>query len=467
MGEVIYETKLFLDFDDLWNNYSDDKCILLCVSQRDISVLLAGIRYAEYRSRWLSSTGDLLRDQGRLADLETALQYITDLEHTLMADCGTQFAEGLISLGESIKAGLLAIANKPCCPTSVNVNIVQGVTPGGNVSYGTQTGATEGNPSTDPPPEGFETWEQFYTYKCQAAHWVADSLIAVYRNLGVMQLSAIAVGSVAVGAALGGLVTFVPPAAIVLLIGGLIGLGISLTVVNSIGDWLSDHRTDVICALYGSASTGDAIDGFWGLVSEALEELTIAEGLTGWIKQVTLALLTTDLLNTLFNNSLQTNYPDADCSNCDDAQCEDTLYNFADSETNGAELIETRCDEIPTTPTQTMTPDAAGLILAATAASGSRFAAAEFDANILIGASSQLRMYYSNQLSLTTSIGVFLVTNLDCRYFADLHGAGTFTETYSLAAFEGEIIDKIQILVNTDAGNPQVLIREIEFICTP
>lgn len=466
MGEDFNETKLYLDYDDLWNSYSDDKCILLCFSQRDITVLLAGLRYAEYSTRWLDSDGRRLRDTGRLADLVTAINYIKDLERRLMADCGTQFLEGLTVLGESIKAGLIALANKPCCPTSVNVNIVQGSTEGGNTTYGTKPHTGQGNAETDPPPDGFETWEQFNTYKCQAANWVADSLIATYRNLGVLQLSTIAIGSVAVGAALGGLITFIPPAAIVLLIGGLVGLGISLTVVNAVGDWLSDHRDDVVCMLYGSGSTTAAIDGFWGLVNEALEEITVAASVVSWVKQVTLALLTTDLLETLFTNSLQANYPDADCSNCDDIQ-ECVLLDFADSETNGFIDFPDAFDDLPTPPaTRDVVPTSTGLQVSATAASGQRVVIVDntsFGLTIVAGMS--VIQKYTNLVSVSSSIRVYLVTNVANRVFYNTHGQGHFEHTNSLTPFAGETIERVVLTVNSNGGNVQVLWESVEIAC--
>lgn len=309
------ETKLYLDFDLLWNNDSDDLCFLVLLSSRDVNIILNSIRYASYSSRWLDSSGNLLRDTDRLSDLDIALDYIEQLERRILGmACLEDLTNAIIAQGEAIKAGLVAIAQKPCCSDSVGI-VVQGTTPGGEVQYGEQPGLAQGDSETDPPPEGFDTWEAYYTHKCQVANHLADGLISSLRNIGLLNLVNLAAAGALVGAALGGFI-LLPPAAVPVLIAAVVALGISQAILYEIGDWLQDNRDELVCGLYNSESAGAATDFFAGMIDEALAALTVASSLHPVIRTIALILASTDTLNQLFNASLSANYPGADCSNC-------------------------------------------------------------------------------------------------------------------------------------------------------
>lgn len=313
-----YERKLYLDFDSLWGGTDDDLCLILLLSSRDISILLNAIRYAGYSSRWLDSDGRLLRDTGRMADLAIALNYIEQLERRILGvACLEDLTNAIIAQGEAIKAGLVAIAHKPCCSDSVNINIVQGATPGGEIQYGEQPGLAQGDSETDPPPDGFETWEAYYTHKCQVANHLADGLILSLRNIGLLNLGNLVSAAALLGAALGGFI-LLPPAAIPVLIAAVVALGISQAILYEIGDWLQDNRDELVCGLYNSESAGAATDFFAGMIDEALAALAVASSLHPAIRTIALVLASTDTLNQLFDASLSATYPDADCSGCDD-----------------------------------------------------------------------------------------------------------------------------------------------------
>src|SRR3990172_7580833 len=133
MGKAIDETFLRLEFDSLWDRFADDQCYLVTLSQRDISVLVSCLRYTVWPSRWFDSGGKLLRDVGRLPDLETALTYSENLKARIIMACN--FDESLARIATALESLPGAIAAASCC---------QGVGPGyiedgeGGTWYGTQ-----------------------------------------------------------------------------------------------------------------------------------------------------------------------------------------------------------------------------------------------------------------------------------------------------------------------------------------
>jgi hypothetical protein len=66
------ETFLLYNYDAL--QVYDNTCQgVYCLTDREISIILSALRFAEWPSRWEGSSGKLLRDDGRDADLQDAL----------------------------------------------------------------------------------------------------------------------------------------------------------------------------------------------------------------------------------------------------------------------------------------------------------------------------------------------------------------------------------------------------------
>lgn len=334
------ETFIQFNFDELWTRYSDDNCVVVCFSERDICILLSALRFADWPSRWVGDVAspgstaypfNLLTNTGRGADFIEAINHIETLRGVLlMASC--------LDIGADIKAGLETLAaavismgqdiyNKPCCGDTVNVSVVAGATEGGNVLYGTQEGlSATGDPETDPPPDGFDTWEEYFTHKCQAANFLFDAIVNSLRNLGFVSLVNVVGGSAVVGAALAGFLA-VPGGAIALIVGGILVLGAAVGVLTEIADELEDNRSDFVCDLYRADSASSAADVVAGYVDEALAALAVASSLHPTIRTIALLLASTDALNKLFDATLTMSYPDADCSACEDyEECIDNLY---------------------------------------------------------------------------------------------------------------------------------------------
>ena len=324
------ETFVVFNFDEYFTKFDDNPVGILCISERDRAILISVLRFALWPSRWVGNIDDifhddyknsLLRNTGRLADLHTALDYVEKLEAQInMAECNFELlAEGLMAMGTSIKEGLIAIATRPCCNDGVNLSIIQGATEGGNTLYGEQSPGGMSNEGEGDPPEGWETWEDYFQHKCSVAHFIVDSLLTSMRQLAFIELVGLTVGSVAIGAALAGCISL-GPAGIPILVAALIVAGVLEGLALLVEDYLEDNRTELVCALYNSETTQEAIDILMEYIDEGIGAIAVSLPVGAAIRVIALLLAGTDTINQLFTNTLAIAYPDADCSGCEEEE---------------------------------------------------------------------------------------------------------------------------------------------------
>lgn len=293
-----------------------DRVVLL--SPRDVTIIRSAIWPSfDWPTRIVRPVVGELYEVATDEEISQVREALHLLDYKLTGDeMTTIFTE----LSEAIRYHADRLYAKPCCNDITTVNVIQGTTPGGYPQYGTQTPGGHGDPETDPPPEGFSSWEEYETYKCQVANFIADGVISSLRNLGVISLINLAGLASLVGAALAGFIV-VPPAAIAVMITAIVALGISVGVLRDVGDWLSSNHRDFVCGLYNADSATAAVDFFAGLLDEALGALAVASSLHPAIRTVALILVGTDTMNQLFDGSLTASYPDADCSDCNPEAC--------------------------------------------------------------------------------------------------------------------------------------------------
>ena len=302
------------NFDALFS-LPNDAGHIICLSDRDVDILISSLRFAHWPTRWVDSDERVLRDHGRVSDLYLANDYIAELEDRLMGSCGVEIRAGL----EAVAAGIMALANKPCCNDQTIINIYQGTSPGGNQIYGTQppsTGNTTGlDPETDPPPEGYDTWEEYYADKCQKANYVADGLIGTVVNISVLSVvNEIGLGALLVAAAVGAVT--LPLTAIPVIVGLLLAQTTILAALGLVGTYLVDHRSELVCGLFLSDNSGDAVDFFAALIDEALAAVIVATELHPAIRTIALIVASTDAINKLWDATVKVEYAGADCSGC-------------------------------------------------------------------------------------------------------------------------------------------------------
>lgn len=206
----------------------------------------------------------------------------------------------------------------------------------------------QGNPDTDPPPEGFEDWEDFFNQKCAVAWNIVEQLETDMGNMIIINLT----GSTLSG--LGSLIaiTIVTPipfddiiaiAAFLLSVGSTIVISTALDIINS-------NEEVLACALYNGNSATSSRDLFMSEFN-ALVDSGVSDPIENFaVKQFTAYMIGSPVTNRLYEKDLTKVWGDRDCSACTD-ECNLT-WDFADGTTQGwsATTVDPGCMALGPTP---------------------------------------------------------------------------------------------------------------------
>jgi hypothetical protein len=300
--------------------------------------------YGYWRSRYY------FRDPttGELQDItDEEFTQITDvvdtaLEEFQMAGCTelTAAVDNLTAQVGLINLAVPGVGGCPCPPAAFGELVPDQLSPGA--------------PGSDPPPDGFDSWPEYYTYKCSAANRIADDYTATLKSVaGVMAgLSAInpAIFPTVMGNALQGWAAV-----------GLILLGFNtgnsggvmidslLTLrltnldyhdrVNELADALNADKETIVCDLFAATTAAAARQALLDWQDSFYAGLTYSGGQT----QTEFSTQMNRLRNNAFNATVQNvlfelhaetaDYTGAiDCDQCTDLGCTD-FYSFDDNST--------------------------------------------------------------------------------------------------------------------------------------
>lgn len=312
----------------------DVGCNLLCLSDRQAWILRSmTFPYAFWETRIVRPGGGdaYWTDPLMLEELQETLE---DLELQLsgggVMGCES-IAAGLVALAEAIEAqtaagGAGCTTNVYCGGTSLNaLGTALGNMPTEDIIGNPPAAA----PEYGTPPEGFETWEAYQVYKCQAAWYVwttlrnfsTSMLMMAGLNLTAAIATPIILGS---GIVVAGAVTAL---SFTTILGGVLLLfgasALAFTAFDQIGDYLEAHKAEIICQLYNSGSSTEAVDVVIAVMENAVQAIVWASLLSGLevmcapiITDILAAAATPDLVRPLFVNLIEMVFEDADCSGC-------------------------------------------------------------------------------------------------------------------------------------------------------
>lgn len=282
--------------------------------------------YGYWRSRYYKrdeATGQLLE--------------ISDDEYTQVTDIVDLAIRELQMAGcEEIGAGLQAIANalqtgsvgaQGDCGQTVCID-TDTINPDGSDSEPDIGG--EFSPGDPGYPEGFDSKEDYLSYKCEAAHAIVDGLVTVYRSVGVLT-AAQAIGSVIVSyliaatAATPIIMTPLGFAGLVAVTLAVFGAGISMaSLAGTMADEIETNAREIICRLYEAQNTISAINSVLDLMEDVIETVLTTLALPGALEEVAGNFLgafvsqsvNTNTVNQLFQLTVDIAYAGADCSDC-------------------------------------------------------------------------------------------------------------------------------------------------------
>ena len=309
----------------LVGDYPDEhncSCLVRFLSSRTIDLALSALRIAEWWQRWHDVEDE---DDPNWA---IAREYITTAEHELMADCS--------GLGEAIQSGLEAIAaalqtsgGGGGCGTgqSTVLNCLSGYTEDEILGE-----PAEGiDPNGETPPAGFDTMAEYLDYKCKIAHAVVDDAVHFFRTLKGLTGAAATmsvVTPIVIAALVGSGAVAFPPADVVALavvvLTILAASAVGFQVADTIGDAIEANRTDIVCSLYNSSNTVQAIAALTASIEDAIQAVewstifgpALGAQLSGLYGTLAAHLENNGLVNSLFRLIADFSYPAVDCESC-------------------------------------------------------------------------------------------------------------------------------------------------------
>jgi hypothetical protein len=234
-----------------------------------------------------------------------------------------------------------------CCNPGANFGTIPGLPPAGpSVPPPALPGVPDPvDPMVDPPPDGFTSWEQFYTNKCQVANKIIDDLIQSLHNLASLSgvVSGIADGalflflntSLLAGLLIGVMALgFAAFDAAAIIIGALVVLIVATTGGLAFFEVLaSDMDKDALaCAIYNGKTPQEVYANVKTILDAELPGLTdITDVISSQIAKVILALLNTSITNMPFEYHPElvgyiSPHP-TDCTGCTPTS-EETCFEF-------------------------------------------------------------------------------------------------------------------------------------------
>jgi len=196
------------------------------------------------------------------------------------------------------------------------------------------------DPEEQTPPEGFDTWEEYVVYKCQAAVWIwqrVDALASFMESQASQAPQIDAISGGLLGWAITG-VFLLSPVAMVTIATSIFSIlqlaGTALSEMSQFRTWWAAHKNEIVCSLYQSGAAADAITEMTGYLEDAVQSISwegalipVGSQLTELIGTVMGQLQENGLVNALFRLQASVYLGDVVCA------CAQEVWHFdADSE---------------------------------------------------------------------------------------------------------------------------------------
>jgi hypothetical protein len=314
-----------------------DRCRILCVSDRTLYLLH---NFAADDVTWFGRYAEERLDHGYVK-----LERGSPL-WPLFAETVNAFQLEVLDMTCDIEAGLKSIAEALdglCCgggSGGSSNNAVQNCLEGlPNSELLGPDESTQGNPGIGPPPEGFLTWEEFFEYKCQAAHFIHNYVLqymkAVQTFDGAFLVANIAVPIIA-GVA-GILPAALTPVGFALMVTSLVAIGAlvgaSWFFVDEMREYWEETEREIICALYNSSTSAQAISVVANALEDAIQAIVSWGALAPLAGEVSAllgrgfgALAGNGLVEPLFKLSVVAAQAAANCDDCESPGQGDLFY---------------------------------------------------------------------------------------------------------------------------------------------
>jgi hypothetical protein len=329
-----------------------------------------------------------------------------------------------------------------------------------------------GDPETEPPPEGFESWEEFFHDKCAIAWHIIETL---ENDLGEMIIINVSTGTLS---GLGSLiaitiVTPIPFDDIIAIAAFLISLGNTIIVATCL-DIINNNEEALVCELYRGNSASESFDLFIDKFSELVDS-GVSDPIENFAAKTFMKyMMGSPVTNQLYTKDNTRNWTTRNCTLCED--CSELSYEFEDSSTDGFSSVETLPDCFELTLNGTAILSSADDILTVGLNSGSpnpngAFGKTDIDYPVVDGANLQVTVRVSGAGSGYID-GVLVFDDESCSWFtfSNNHGASGDFDGISedISSHAGKRVNELYIyLTSANAGGDgfTVEFENIFFFC--
>jgi len=307
-----------------------DEYTLLCVSKRSLAILhdLAALD-VEFESRYavekLEGGYISLTHESELYPL--FLEVIRNLQLEVM-DMGCDIGTGL----EQIAQALTLLAQRSggggnACASGVPGVIVNCLADFTNDEMLPQPDLEVTEPT---PPEGFDTWEEYVSYKCDASYFIWEICRKYMQAAKTFDLTFLT--AQIVGVSFAGIAGLIPasltPAGFLIVVTSILAIGV-LTIgswfwIQDALDWWEAHQQEIICELFNAGNSPEAVAALANALEDAIQAITftgalapLAGEISGLLGEVFGQVAGNGLVAPLFSATATIVSAGYDCGPCD------------------------------------------------------------------------------------------------------------------------------------------------------
>lgn len=173
----------------------------------------------------------------------------------------------------------------------------------------------DSDPETDPPPEGFETWEEYKGYKCAIANDILQTLVEDLGEMALYTFGGISLESLATLITIT-ISTPVPFDDIIVIAGLLLTVAAEIVITTCISI-IEDNHDDLVCALYTGTDSSTSRSLFLAKFGDFADS-GIADPIENFAAKSLMAYMVgSSVTNRLYYKDNTRNWGTADCSSCE------------------------------------------------------------------------------------------------------------------------------------------------------
>jgi len=218
--------------------------------------------------------------------------------------------EGMLAIAEALKyAANASLSAGNCCDVSP-----------GSAGAGRHSPPFDPTDITNPgqgdPPDGFDSWEQYYTNKCSVA---TDIVNTIYADLVRMKtINLIGMTIVSLTPILVGLLLDPIPGDEIVVIGGILLAVVAFGegLLDSAADVIDNHKDEFICSLYEAPNAETATNDFVWLFSDSWTNDGNSDELVWSMGSLIRSMVGPTVTNRLFVLETTRTLPEGNCEGC-------------------------------------------------------------------------------------------------------------------------------------------------------